>query len=131
VPLVGADQGDIGLLDAGGQWLEYVASYGPRAGHVGSIPPLRRGRGIDGYVVERGEAVVCADLAEDPRTEHRDVMAEHGFRAYLCVPLRSGGEVIGTLGVLAHRPGAFGPDQRRQLESLGLLAGAAIREARL
>src|SRR5207244_11077637 len=88
VPLVGADQGDIGLLDTSGEWLEYVASYGPRAGHLGSIAPLRRGQGIDGYVATSGLPVISEELADDPRAEHRDVMTSLGFHAYLCVPLR-------------------------------------------
>ena len=62
----------------------------------------RRGEGILGAVVETGQAAIVPRISEEPRFTnriyHRDE-EESGDASFLCVPIRLGAEVVGTLSV--------------------------------
>ena len=74
----------------------------------------RMGEGITGYVVQTGDSLVVPNIAEEPafldRTgARRDV--DTSRLAFICVPVKLGREVLGTLSV--------GPLQFRLLGSRG------------
>ncbi|MCK6503642.1 sigma 54-interacting transcriptional regulator [Myxococcota bacterium] len=73
------------------------------AAHGLTPAEVRRGRyamgeGIVGRVAASGEAQVVPRISEDPRFLDRTGALDEGVeRAFLCVPVRVGGQVLGTL----------------------------------
>ena len=77
-----------------------------------------------GRVIQRGEPIMVEDTREDASqisitSPHRRV--EIRSRCYL--PVNSGGEIVGTLGLASSRPAAFGESHVEGLEFLADLAG--------
>lgn len=91
------------LLNAEGE-LELACASGGTASQVGA-PPTRivvpRGRGIAGWVLEHGEALLVPDAYSDPRF-FADADKKTGFRtrSILCAPMRHLDKDIGVLQVL-------------------------------
>jgi signal transduction histidine kinase len=64
--------------------------------------------------------------------EHYAVMREIGLRSYMCVPLATGGRVLGALTFLSAAPGRhYGPADVALAEEIGHHAALAIDNARL
>ncbi len=62
----------------------------------------RRGEGIIGNVFETGEAAIIPRILQEPRFTnriHRRGQEENDDASFLCVPIRLGSEVVGTLSV--------------------------------
>ena len=77
-----------------------------------------------GHVIQNGESIMVADTRAD--TTQKSVTSpqrrvEIRSRCYL--PVNSGGEIVGTLGLASSRPGAFGESHVEGLEFLADLAG--------
>ncbi|MDR2484191.1 MAG: sigma 54-interacting transcriptional regulator [Treponema sp.] len=61
----------------------------------------RLGEGLVGRVFESGQAIIVPDLAKETRFLNRAknrTKADMAGLTYYCVPIRSGGNIIGTLG---------------------------------
>jgi PAS domain S-box-containing protein len=57
-----------------------------------------QGRGPAGQVIRGGQAVVCADLAREPRASHWLALAQHrGYRGTICLPLRDATHTFGLV----------------------------------
>ena len=76
----------------------------------------RPGEGIIGEVIAGGEPVLVPSIAAEPRFLHRAPQAEtrEGDSSYVCVPIKMGSEVIGTLS--AERAAAGAGDRDVPLE---------------
>ena len=59
----------------------------------------RAGEGVIGQVIESGQAIVVPSVANEPRFLHRavDLREESSDYSYICVPIKVGTEVLGTL----------------------------------
>lgn len=80
----------------------------------------------------RGVSIVSQDALADPALAQATSVALFGIRSLMCVPLRLGNEVLGTLYVDTRDPaGSFSPDDVRFLEALADQAAVAIAYARL
>ena len=91
------------------------------------------GIGVAGWVAATGESVNLEDITKDPR-HYREVARQTGFktRGYLCVPLKVGGNVLGTLQVLNHtKGGRFSPEDRELLEAFSVVASLAIKKCQM
>jgi len=86
------------------------------------------GEGICGYVATRGESYLTGNTADDPYFLAN--VLKH-TRSELCVPLRSGGKVVGVLDIQADTRDAFGEEDRVAMEALADTLGAAVRKAEL
>ncbi len=91
-----------------------------------------RGRGIAGWVLEHGEALLVADAYSDPRF-FADADKKTGFRtrSILCAPLRRKDKEIGVLQLLnpLHRD-AFDDTDMEVFRAYGNLAATAIDKLR-
>jgi sigma-B regulation protein RsbU (phosphoserine phosphatase) len=82
---------------------------------------------INGWVAISDRSCNCPNVKEDPRylQWYEDVQSN------ITVPLRFGGQVIGTLYTESRNLNAFSEDQLRLLQSLGDQAAVAIENTRL
>ena len=64
---------------------------------------LRLGQSLTGRVVRDGAPMAVVEMRDDPRLEYKGV-EQYGYRSFLGVPLRRGGEVLGSLEVITKEP---------------------------
>ncbi len=88
---------------------------------------IAAGRGITGQVVLDGRPRRVNDTDQDP--QYIDVSGK--MRSELCVPLRSGGEIIGVLNAESARPYAFTEDDERLLMTFSHQVSVGIDRVRL
>jgi signal transduction histidine kinase len=110
---------------------QYLSAPGLR------VPP---GEGIVGWVAERSESTIVADVRKDPRFFGGiDPQIEFQTSSLLAVPLRTRSGTIGVLEVVNKRgggrpveegPAGFAPDQP-MVETLAASAAIAIENAQL
>ncbi|HET8589927.1 MAG TPA: GAF domain-containing protein [Nakamurella sp.] len=106
------------LLDAAGA-LRTVASTGPGADSLERAEEdLGVGPGVD--ALRTAAPVVVDDLAAIPSyAQLWDLVADDGVRAVVCSPVRSGGEVVGTLSVTLPQTHHWAP---REVAAIGAFA---------
>ncbi|MBJ7308591.1 GAF domain-containing protein [Rugamonas sp. CCM 8940] len=75
---------------------------------------IKRGRGVCGSTVDKGEAIVVDDVHAFPGHIACDVNS----RSELVVPLRAGGVIIGVFDLDSPLPGRFNADDLAGIESL-------------
>jgi PAS domain S-box-containing protein len=94
---------------------------------------VKGGSSVSGLVAAAGGPVAIEDLHEDTRYDqaHTRGVVERGFRAFLGVPLRVHGALIGVLNVYATSRRRFMPDEISLLSALADQASVAIESARI
>ena len=95
-------------------------------GVVGPFARLDAGEGILGGALERGEADLVDDIAEEPFAS----AAERAFRAVVVAPLRADGRTFGVLGAASTAPAAFRSTDLKVVSAIAALTGPAIAQAR-
>jgi GAF domain-containing protein len=70
------------------------------------------------YVVALDDVLVVNDSLRDPLVRDHPATTGDGVRAYLGVPLRSGGQCLGSFCVVDVRPRRWSEDDLAQLEAL-------------
>ena len=93
-------------------------------------PPLMRrslGMGVPGWVAQNGEPLLLPDVSQHPRYHSSDPAT----RSELCVPLRVGPRIIGTLNLESRQLDAFSQDDLRLLSILAGHLAAVVENARL
>ena len=90
---------------------------------------LDMGQGIIGWVAQRGEAVLANDVSKDPRFTFVEEFAD--TRAQLSVPIATGDEVVGVLGIEQTEVDAFDETDQFTAQTLAHCLGVAIENARL
>ena len=134
--LLGTPHGFLYLVDPEKQVLECKVGVGIFSGVLGST--LKLGQGLSGQVWQTGQPVLIEDYQDwDKRAE--DLELEYGaIRAVMGVPLKSGAQTIGVLGLACHRDtGHTFTDEEKdllgsftELASLALDNAAALRRSR-
>ncbi|HET7042096.1 MAG TPA: ATP-binding protein, partial [Gemmatimonadales bacterium] len=118
--LLGAEAAGIGLVVEEGRFIRIAAGTGLMAHAIDRLVPLEGS--IAGWVVTNDRPTVVDDMTRDPRNfEFPDSPRE--LRAAAWTPLRSGGLVIGVIGVFNRRGG--GPFSATDLDRLRALADLA------
>jgi GAF domain-containing protein len=130
--LVGAEIGEVRLVDPEGRYLEARATLPP----LGSAPetfdtsylriPVSFEKGITSLVYLTGQSVLLDDVTQDPRY----VAFFTGMRSELCVPLRLQDRPIGVLNVESRQPAAFTSENQVLLEAFANQAGVAVATVR-
>ncbi len=98
---LGIKRGTLVLLDSATKRLKIAAAHGLTA-EERSKGDYAIGEGITGKVVETGQPEVVKDVATDPRFLNRTTARSSDSEqntAFLCVPLKVDGEVVGALSV--------------------------------
>ncbi len=96
--------------------LEYVEGLG-----------LCLGRGITGWVAEKGKPLLVNNVKE----EARYVCGDEDICSEMCVPLKVGSKVIGAMDVQSKEPNAFSEDDLRLLSIAGGQIATVIENIRL
>jgi signal transduction histidine kinase len=123
--------GSVALLNAQDQ-LEIVAATGLIDDEARTVRP-KIGEGICGWVVQHNLPYLSNDIDAETRVRPnaRNVGTNRLIRAYIAVPLRSGGKVIGTLNVESDQPNVFTYEDVDLLEAVAAQIGGPIASARL
>ena len=87
------------------------------------------GVGISGYVAQTGKSFTCDDITEYP--EHSDLYSRLDIYSVICVPIKSGDALLGTISVGHHEKKAFHPEQQQLLENLVDSLAVSIERAHL
>ena len=115
-----SETGTIHALDTENQVLRLVTQIGlpPQLLEVVKIIPV--GKGIAGQVAAQNKPVVICNLQTDASGVARPGAKQTGIGGSLCVPIRDGNRLVGTLGVGTARPYEYTPDETQKLEQIGL-----------
>jgi len=120
------------LLDADQKHLFFKMATGEKGGMVTKFR-IKVGEGIAGWVADKREPLLVNDVSKDSRfTGQHDEASGFKTRSALCVPMMTGGDLIGVAEVLNKKADAgFTEADKGLLESLASLAALAIANARV
>jgi two-component system cell cycle sensor histidine kinase/response regulator CckA len=99
------------------------------AGRLGSLPEHRVGECLCGLAVELGQPLYSRDIFDDPRCTWQECR-QAGLRSFAALPLRSGDEITGVIGLASLTERDF-QAQSRFLETLAGTVSVSLRNARL
>ena len=127
--LLNAPHGFILLLEPGQSEMECKVGVGVLSRAVGSR--RKPGEGLPGRVWETGKPLVVADY--DVWPGRTDILAPGVVRAMMGVPLKSGTQIVGVIGLAQARESerAFGTPEVELLSRFAQLASVALDNARL
>ena len=91
---------------------------------------VKVGEGFNGEVAATGEVMLVPDASSDPRLT-REAVIRNKIHPMLIVPMKSKGEVIGTLCVGMRRPRTFLPDEIDLLSTIAGQIASALTNAKL
>jgi len=101
-----------------------------------SMPPkrYRKGEGLVGLVIDRGEPLGFEDMSADPeyqRLANRKTMLNAGFRASLFIPLKVRGETLGVMNLLDRQARSFSANEVQLINATAYHLGIAIGNSNL
>ena len=126
----GMTGGGIHLADPKNQTLHLYMQSGLTDEFVAQIRTLKWGEGIPGHVAASGQAVVAGDLTAR-QLAVSSLAAQQGFRSSIVVPVKTKGELLGTLGLVNREELAFSPEVVEMVTAMGNQLGIAVANARL
>jgi signal transduction histidine kinase/DNA-binding response OmpR family regulator len=126
------DLGNIRLLDHTGEMLEVVASRGYRYADsaVGHRALARTTESRQSKFGERLFREPCVEEQLQQCPGYRTLKKE-GVQSFIIVPIRAGGEVLGTLQLASRTPRKFNPEEVNLLQTIGNQLGIAVQKAQL
>ena len=130
VEIVGIEAAGIYLLDERSGSLNIAAHRGLGSKFIDGVDELQVGEGLSGRVVASGEPLLVSNLPSDPRLT-RTIVREEGLQSVAIVPLRSKGQILGTLFAMTRGLHEFTEQQVQLLLSIAHQIGMAVSSARL
>lgn len=128
--LMQAEAGEIWLLQATGNELALAIHRGLFPESFREIDRLPVGDGFPGRVALKGDPIVTQNLADEARYLRQSVK-EKSFQFFACLPLKSGGRVVGTLDIASRHQRDLTERDLQLLVSIGSIIGVAIENAAL
>lgn len=125
------------MIDPATHELEFTIAVGPGAeGLQGRRLPV--GKGICGWVAEKGEPLLIYDVSKDPRFNDKfDKESNFKTQSIICVPMKSKGNVLGVIELInmldegrGRRESAFSQQDMDILGMLADFAAIAVENAR-
>jgi len=114
---------------------DFLVRFGATEGALGAMARerIRLGEAFSGQVALTGEAAVSKDTSADPRqlADHQALLEPKRAGALMCVPIRLGDRILGTLNVYRERGFQFDDEALRLATSFADQAAIAIENARL
>jgi len=124
--LLHSETGTIHRLDPTTQLLHLTAQVGLPAFMLDIVKAIPVGKGIAGETVVRGGPVTMCNLQTDTSGVAKPGAKNTGVGGALCVPIRHGDTIVGTIGVGTKREHEYTPEETRMLEEIGRLLGASM-----
>jgi putative methionine-R-sulfoxide reductase with GAF domain len=91
------------------------------------IKTIPVGKGIAGQVVAQNRPVTICNLQTDTGGVAQPGAKQTGVGGALCVPVRIGDNIVGTLGIGTLRAYAYTPEETRRLEDIGRHIGLCLQ----
>jgi signal transduction histidine kinase len=123
------DLGMVHLFDETNGVLHLVASRGVPPGDAAQVVSVPMGSGLVGCVVEQGKPLVVSNIATGPRPLL--AIPNGDSRAYLGVPMRAGGRVLGVLSVVGEVGQQYDAEEVALLDTIADQIGVALDNAKL
>jgi len=117
-------------IEPGNEDLVLTAYEGVSADSAAELDRVKIGEGFNGQVADTGEVMLVLDASSDPRLT-RSAVVRNKIHPMLIVPMKSKGEVIGTVCVGMRRPRTFLPDEVDLLSTIAGQIALALTNARL
>jgi putative methionine-R-sulfoxide reductase with GAF domain len=118
-----AETATVHRLDAATQTLHLVAHVGLPPALLPIVQTIPVGKGIAGETVVRNGPVTICNLQTDTSGVAKPGARQTGVGGALCVPIRRGDAIIGTLGVGTQRACEFTAAETARLESAATWLG--------
>jgi PAS domain S-box-containing protein len=122
--------GAIHLADAKQQVLHLYLQSGLPDGFVEDLRTVKWGELVPGLVAASGQVAVVGDLSVKTPAPP-SFAARYGFRATIVVPVKTKGEMLGTLGLLDQQEMEFTSEMVEMVTAMGNQLGIAVANARL
>jgi L-methionine (R)-S-oxide reductase len=122
-----SETGTIHTLDAQKQWLHLAAQAGLPPQLLEVVKTIPVGKGIAGQVVAQDGPVTICNLQADSSGVAKPGAKQTGVGGALCVPIRAGSQIVGTLGIGTVRPYEYTADESRQLEAVAARIAEIIK----
>ena len=126
---IGADRGTLYLVDDVKKELWSKILQGSNMIEI----RLPVGKGLSGFVAEKGETILIPDTYADPRF-NPEIDKQSGYRTHnmLCMPMKNkDGKLIGVFQLLNKKEGAFDAEDVNFIDAFSAHASVAIENARL
>ena len=111
-----SETGTIHRLDSQTELLHLVAQVGLPPQLLDVVKTIPVGKGIAGQVVAQNRPVTICNLQTDTSGVAKPGAKQTGVGGALCVPIRNGEKILGTLGIGTHREHEYTPAETIALE---------------
>jgi signal transduction protein with GAF and PtsI domain len=122
-----SETGTIHVLDSEKQLLHLAAQIGLPPQMLDIVKTIPVGKGIAGQVVAQNKPVTICNLQTDTSGVARPGAKQTGVGGALCVPIRDGNKIVGTLGIGTVRQHEFTPDETRELEEIAKTVAGLVK----
>jgi len=123
-----SETGTIHRLDEQTQLLHLAAQIGLPPQMLDLVKTIPVGKGIAGQVVAQNKPVTICNLQTDTSGVAKPGAKQTGVGGALCVPIRSGDKITGTLGIGTVRQYEYTPEEARALEEAGRRIAELLRQ---
>jgi len=124
-----SDMGLIHLWDDHDEELHLAAYHGISSDLMMKMNRVSQGKGLTGWVFKYGKPLTTPNLQIGPANS--PAICSDLDNAYLGVPMRARGKVVGVFSILAQSKREFGSDEVALLGSIADQVGIAVENARL
>lgn len=124
-----SETGTIHRLHEPTQWLRLVAQVGLPPQLLDVVKVIPAGKGIAGQVIASGQPVTLCNLQTDTSGVAQPGAKQTGVGGALCVPIRDGDKIVGTLGIGTSREYEYTPEETRALEAIAKELGRDLGAA--
>lgn len=122
--------GEIYLREEDEQELYLAQHRGDFEESFSYLERFRIGQGFIGMAAATGKMLVSRNLRQDMRYLRPEVL-EAGFQFIVCIPLTSGGKVVGVMSAATRKDRDLDERELNTLHAIGSWAGTTIENARL
>jgi len=122
-----SESGTIHLLDPDKQLLHLAAQIGLPPQLLDVVKTIPVGKGIAGQVAAQNKPVSICNLQTDSTGVAKPGAKQTGLGGSICVPIRTGDKLTGTLGIGTIRPYEYTADETHELDEIGRRIGDILK----
>ncbi len=131
---VGAERGSLVVVDGAGKPVDAAIMVNGEL-IPQTLPQLKitLEKGLAGWVARTRAPELVTDTSQDARWVRRpdDASDQSGAKSAVCVPLMAREQLVGVLTLVHSRPGFFDDEHLAVVQTIGDIAGIAVRNAYL